>query len=109
MTIVASVIARDDVQADGRRQIREAHTDDGGTVHEVSYLAEAASDVEARLSASARRIEARLVQEAEEARREAVRNTAQLKFRTWIAGVDLKTATDMTTEEIELVREQFDG
>jgi len=68
MPIIQSIIVEDRVQADGRRSVRERHTDDAvpAGVHEVSYLAEAAADVNAAMTARVASIEAQLV-EAEHA------------------------------------------
>lgn len=51
MSIVASVIVEDRAQIDGRRAVREHHTDHLGVIHAVSYLAEALADVQAALTA----------------------------------------------------------
>lgn len=60
MPIVSSRIAEDSRQIDGRRWVREHHTDQTGVVHEVVYMAEAAQVVD--LTASAARIEAQLIE-----------------------------------------------
>lgn len=52
MSIVSSVIASDDVQIDGRRYIREVHTDHVGVEHVVMFLAPA--DWNAQLAMTAR-------------------------------------------------------
>lgn len=49
MPILASSIVEDRVQVDGRRAVREAHTDDLGQVQVVDYLAEPDADVQAVL------------------------------------------------------------
>ncbi|MDP2621473.1 MAG: hypothetical protein Q8P46_15100 [Hyphomicrobiales bacterium] len=51
MPIVSSVISADDAQADGRRYIREVHTDQHGREHVVLYLAPAVWDAEAVMAA----------------------------------------------------------
>jgi hypothetical protein len=53
MSIVSSVIARNDVQADGRRWIYEIHKDQAGVEHYRSYLAAAGFDTAAALAAYA--------------------------------------------------------
>jgi len=68
MPIVSSRIAEDSRQIDGRRWVREQHTDQRGVVHEVVYMAEAGQMVD--LVASAARILAQLT-EAEIAANEA--------------------------------------
>lgn len=51
MAITNSIIAEDAVQRDGRRWIREHHTDHLGVVHVITYLAAAAFDSAAALLA----------------------------------------------------------
>jgi len=68
MPIVSSRLAEDSRQIDGRRWVREQHTDHVGVVHEVVYMVEAGQVVD--LVASAVRIDAQLV-EAEIAANEA--------------------------------------
>jgi len=60
MPIISSHIAEDSRQIDGRRWVREQHTDQMGVVHEIVYMAEAGQVVD--LVASARRIEASLTE-----------------------------------------------
>ena len=60
MPIVSSRIAEDSRQIDGRRWVREQHTDHVGVVHEIVYMAEVGQVV--NLVASAARIEAQLVE-----------------------------------------------
>jgi len=70
MSIVSSVIAEDRAQVDGRRSVRERHTDHLGAVEEVSYLAEAEDDAAAVMATRVTRLE----QQA--ADREMTRNIA---------------------------------
>lgn len=56
MSIVSSQVVEDHAQRDGRRAVREHHTDHLGVVHAVSYLAEAAADVQTALAARAPQI-----------------------------------------------------
>lgn len=51
MPIIVSIIAWDMAQADGRRMVREQHTQDTGDVVVVDYLAESDTDTQAVLSA----------------------------------------------------------
>lgn len=51
MTISSSVISSDSAQADGRRYIREVHTDHLGREHVVIYLCPAGFDAEAAMAA----------------------------------------------------------
>lgn len=57
MSIVSSVIAEDRAQIDGRRSVRERHTDHLGLVEDVSYLAVAQADVSAAMAARVQRLE----------------------------------------------------
>lgn len=62
MSITSSIIARDDIQADGSRHIREEHTDHLGRVHVVNYTAAAGQNVSALMSARVSQIEAQLAE-----------------------------------------------
>jgi len=53
MSIVSSVIAATDVQRDGRRWVRELHTDHVGVPYVRNYLAGALDDLNAALAAYA--------------------------------------------------------
>ena len=68
MPIVSSRLAEDSRQIDGRRWVREQHTDHVGVVHEIVYMAEVGQVVD--LMASATRLDAQLT-EAEIAANEA--------------------------------------
>lgn len=61
MPIISSRIAEDARQIDGRRWVREQHTDHVGVVHEIAYMAEVGQVVD--LTASAARIEAQLMEQ----------------------------------------------
>ncbi len=60
MSIVASVIVEDAEQVDGRRHIRERHTDHLGRHHEVFYVGAANEDEQANLTARVSQIETNL-------------------------------------------------
>ena len=60
MPIISSRIAEDSRQIDGRRWVREQHTDQMGVVHEIVYMAEAGQVVD--LAASAARLETQLTE-----------------------------------------------
>ena len=60
MPIFSSRIAEDARQVDGRRWVREQHTDHVGVVHEVVYMAEVGQIVS--LSTSATRINVQLTE-----------------------------------------------
>jgi len=47
MPIVSSIIIANDPQADGRFAVCERHTDDHGLTHDVNYLADPGTDVNA--------------------------------------------------------------
>lgn len=53
MSIVSSVIAATDTQKDGRKWVREVHTDQVGVQYVRNYLAQAADDLNAALAAYA--------------------------------------------------------
>jgi hypothetical protein len=63
MSIVNSVLAFNQEQADGSRIVYEVHTDHLGGVHELRYTPGAGVDVTAMLAAHATRIEEQLAQE----------------------------------------------
>jgi len=48
--IVYSAITWDLVQDDGRRNVRETHTDDQGIDHVFDYMAEVDTDINAKLA-----------------------------------------------------------
>lgn len=60
MPIVSSIIVEDRAQADGRRHVRERHTDHVGGTHDAVYLAESGADAEAVMAARVANIEAQL-------------------------------------------------
>ena len=51
MPIVSSVIAINDLQADGRRVIREVWIDDQGNQFTFDYMADAGTDIAAKMAA----------------------------------------------------------
>ena len=51
MPIVSAAITAVNPQADGRRWVTEAHTDQLGTIYTVSYLAGASDDLQAAMTA----------------------------------------------------------
>lgn len=57
---MASQILEDRAEADGRRAIREQHTDNLGLLYDVLYLAEAATDAAAMLTTHATNLAAQL-------------------------------------------------
>jgi hypothetical protein len=72
MAIVSSQIIEDRVQVDGRRSVRERHTDDLDSVHDVSYLAEAEANISTTMAARVAQIEASLLEAEHQANLSAV-------------------------------------
>jgi hypothetical protein len=62
MPIVSSVLVADLAQSDGRRYLRERHTDHLAKIYLVEYLAPAATDAAAAMAARVLVLEDRLVQ-----------------------------------------------
>lgn len=60
--IISSEIVEDRIQIDGRRQIRERHTESDGLSHDVVYMAEADVDVDAEMSARVPVLETQLTE-----------------------------------------------
>ena len=60
MAITDSLILEDSAQVDGRRHVRERHTDSFGVEYFRSYLAEAADNVSAKLAAYATWLDSQL-------------------------------------------------
>ena len=58
--IVSSVIVEDRAQRDGRRAVRERHTDQLGLVYDVAYFAEPGTNASAMLAPRAAQIDADL-------------------------------------------------
>ena len=61
MTIITSVIVDDMPQRDGRRFVRERHTDQYGVIQEVTYLAEALEDVAVAMASRVVMIEQQVI------------------------------------------------
>jgi uncharacterized protein YciI len=62
MAITSSQILEDRAQVDGRRHVRERHTDHLTRQHDVTYMAAAGADVNATMTARVATIEAQLKQ-----------------------------------------------
>ncbi len=60
ITITSSILERDLLQVDGRRVVREAHTDDQGQEYIFNYMADISMDVQQRLTDRAAELEAAL-------------------------------------------------
>lgn len=61
VSVISSVIVEDSVQADGRRWIRERHTDQAGKIYEFAYLALASDNVTTMMNARIASINAGMV------------------------------------------------
>lgn len=48
--IISSAIAWQNIQIDGRKEVREIHTDDSGVEYIFDYMAEKSMDIKSRLS-----------------------------------------------------------
>ena len=60
MPIATSQIIEDHAQADGRRHVRERHTDQLGGVHEVAYMAEVGANTSTIMAARVASLDAQL-------------------------------------------------
>ncbi len=67
MSIETSEIVEDSIQIDGRRHIREVHTDHVGVEHHYVWMAEAGQDVDIVMSNRASRLPDHLAQQEIEA------------------------------------------
>ncbi len=59
-SIITSIIERDLLQVDGRRTVREVHTDDQGQEYIFDYMADAGVDIPQKLANRAAELEAAL-------------------------------------------------
>jgi len=78
MPITGSVITEDAAQADTRRSITEAHTDQAGVVHLVKYLATAGANVNTTMLGRVPTINAALIADEIAANLAAVRTIGSL-------------------------------
>lgn len=74
MSIVTSEIREDSTQADGRRHIREVHTDHVGVEHHFLWMADSGQDASAVLAARASALPARLAAREIEANMQEIAN-----------------------------------
>jgi hypothetical protein len=81
MPIVSSQVVEDAPQIDGRRHVRERHTDDLGESFDVLYMAQAGDDANAPLAARANRIDAALLEAEHQINLAAVVNDDAPTFR----------------------------
>jgi hypothetical protein len=56
VNIVSSIITWDLLQSDGRRNVRETHTDDQGVDYIFDYWSEVDTDINAKLAARAQEL-----------------------------------------------------
>jgi hypothetical protein len=61
MPIVSSQIVEDRLQSDGRRHVRERHTDNLGRVQDVVYMAESGANVTTAMNARVADLNAALI------------------------------------------------
>ena len=111
MGIVSSVIAADDVQADGRRSIREHHTDDRGIVYSASYLGLSNTDANTVMLARVPEIENQAEEDSQAVAQAVIDVSADTKTRIYVDGlsdVDAKTLIGYTDEELQSVRDRVD-
>lgn len=106
MPIISSEIVANDLQADGRRYIRERHTDDTGAVHGAYYLAGVGTDHNAVMLARVAGIEAQLAETAAYAVERILLDSAQAKEEEYLRNVsdaERVTLFGQTEEEIAVV------
>lgn len=60
MAIISSQIVFDLAQADGRRHVRERHTDGLGVTHDVDYMADAGTNATTEMNNRVANIDAQL-------------------------------------------------
>lgn len=87
MSIVSSVIAATNVQKDGRKWVREIHTDQLGIIYERNYLAGALDNLNAALAAYAVTLAADITA------REIARNVADVLANGSLASPTLNYST----------------
>lgn len=96
MPIVSSTHTVGHAQRDGRRYVREVHTDQAGSQHHAEYLAANKTDYAAVMAARAAKIDAVIV---ETEQKQAERSAAEAKIAV---ALDVAvTAGTLTREEIE--------
>lgn len=109
MAVVSSRIVADDVQADKRRYIREAHTLDTGDIYPVGPMLVGANyDADAAMLARVPQIEAQLTEAAIEEKRAADADSADARLDAYVAGLsddDAKRVIGYTDDELATVRE----
>ena len=108
MPIVSSEIVADDAQADGRRYIREHHTDDAGVVHTFGpVLAPANTNAEAVMLARVPQIEAQIAATVISAQRGDDADSGHVKEQIYLDDLSEADAIRLigyTAAELEAVR-----
>ncbi len=109
ISIISSIISADDVQTDGRRHIREEHTDNLGDIYPAFYLGEANVDANAKMLARVPFIEAQIAEAATEVIRQGNEDSGDVKLDTYVAGLsdeDAKRIIGYTEAELVIVRKR---
>jgi len=97
MSISNSTIVEDRVQVDGRRHVRERHTDHLAATHDVPYMAEAGANATTTMNNRVASIEAQLKQNEIDANLAKALNgeTGTFTFQHSTAGENLTALCDM--------------
>ena len=106
MTITSSEIVANDLQADGRRYIRERHTDDTGDTHDAYYLAKVGTDHNAVMLARVAGIEAQIAETEAQQAENILLESAQAKEEEYLRSrtdAERKTLFGLTDEEVAVV------
>ena len=106
MAIVTSVLVYNRVQADGRRKVREDHTDDLGRVHTIYTLIDDKADADAIMAARVAGLDAQLAAEQADRDERVAEEAANVKLDIYIKGLPDKTLTDagFTQAEVDAVK-----
>ena len=107
--LVSSKAITEHAQKDGRRFVREQHTDDTGEVHEAYYLAAVGTDHSAVMRARVPQIEAQIAEAVRSEKYAADEDSAQTKLDTYVARLsddDAKRLIRYTDDELATVRER---
>lgn len=107
-TIQSSVVLEDQEQHNGRRRIVEVHTDSDGVAHRLSFLAEADHDAPRELAAHARKLEARLEDEAIDRTHAARRASMLAKIDAYVKRADPLVDIGLSVDEKEIMDTEGD-
>ena len=109
MAIVSSTFVLEHAQKDGRRHVREYHTDEKGVVHEAGYLADVGTNHKAVMLARVPGIEAQLAEAERVEKFTADEDSARAKLDGYVARLsddDAKRLIGYTDDELKIVRER---